>query len=73
MSLVSELGNLLRGSPCRLFQETTTPEFVGDAILHPDIFVTCHNLCVEALPLEVGANLRPRSRAQPRLQLVKSQ
>jgi Uma2 family endonuclease len=41
MNLARELGNQLRGSPCRVFQETMKLQPAADTILYPDLFVTC--------------------------------
>jgi Uma2 family endonuclease len=40
MNLARELGIQLRGSPCRVFQETMKLQPADDTILYPDIFVT---------------------------------
>jgi Uma2 family endonuclease len=40
-NLARELGNQLRGSRCRLFQETMKVQVADDVVLYPDLFVTC--------------------------------
>lgn len=40
-NLVRHLGNALDGSPCRVFHEGMKVQVGEDAILYPDVFVTC--------------------------------
>ena len=40
-NLVRSFGNQLAGSPCRVFCEGMKVQIAGDAILCPDVFVTC--------------------------------
>ena len=40
-NLVRHLGNALDGSPCRVFHEGMKVRVADDAILYPDVFVTC--------------------------------
>ena len=40
-NLVRHLGNALDGSPCRVFHEGMKVQVADDAILYPDVFVTC--------------------------------
>ena len=40
-NLVRHLGNALDGSPCRVFHEGMKIQVADDAILYPDVFVTC--------------------------------
>jgi Uma2 family endonuclease len=41
INLVRHLGNQLDGSPCQIFQEGMKVQIADDAVLYPDIFVTC--------------------------------
>jgi Uma2 family endonuclease len=41
MNLARQLGNALEGSRCQVFSESAKVQTVDDAILYPDIFVTC--------------------------------
>ena len=40
-NLVRHLGNALDGSPCRVFHEGMKVQIADEAILYPDVFVTC--------------------------------
>ena len=40
-NLVRHLGNALDGSPCRVFHEGMKVQVADEAILYPDVFVTC--------------------------------
>lgn len=40
-NLARLLGNALRGSACRAFQECMKVQIADDTILYPDLFVTC--------------------------------
>ena len=40
-NLVQSIGNRLAGSPCRVFCEGMKVQIAGDAVLYPDVFVTC--------------------------------
>ena len=40
-NLVRHLGNALDGSPCRVFHEGMKIQVADEAILYPDVFVTC--------------------------------
>lgn len=40
-NLVQKLANHLAGLPCRVFCEGMKVQVAGDAILYPDVFVTC--------------------------------
>lgn len=40
-NLVMHLGLQLKGTPCRVFSESMKIQIADDAILYPDIFVTC--------------------------------
>lgn len=40
-NLVRHLGNHLAGSPCRVFAESMKVQIADEAILYPDVFVTC--------------------------------
>ncbi len=40
-NFVRHLGNLLAGSPCQAFSESMKVQIGEDAILYPDVFVTC--------------------------------
>ena len=40
-NLVQKLANHFAGSPCRVFCEGMKVQVAGDAILYPDVFVTC--------------------------------
>ena len=40
-NLVRHLGNALDGTPCRVFHEGMKVQIADDAILYPDVFVTC--------------------------------
>ena len=40
-NLVRHLGNALDGSPCRVFHEGMKVQIADEAILYPDLFVTC--------------------------------
>ena len=40
-NLVRHLGNALDGSPCRVFHEGMKVRIADEAILYPDLFVTC--------------------------------
>ena len=40
-NLVRHLGNQLAGTPCQVFSESMKIQIADDAILYPDIFVTC--------------------------------
>ena len=40
-NLAREIGNQLKGSPCRVFQESMKLQIGDDTVLYPDLFVTC--------------------------------
>jgi len=40
-NLVRHLGNQLENTPCRVFSESMKLQVADDAILYPDVFVTC--------------------------------
>lgn len=40
-NIARELGNQLKASPCQVFAETMKLQVADDAVLYPDIFVTC--------------------------------
>ncbi len=40
-NLARELGNQLKGRPCRVFAESMKLQIANDTILYPDVFVTC--------------------------------
>ena len=40
-NLMRELGNQLKGSPCRPFTDGMKIQIASDTILYPDVFVTC--------------------------------
>ena len=40
-NLVRHLGNALDGSPCRVFHDGMKVQIADEAILYPDVFVTC--------------------------------
>ena len=40
-NLVRHLGNAFDGTPCRVFHEGMKLQVADDAILYPDVFVTC--------------------------------
>ena len=40
-NLSREIGNQLKGSPCRVFTEGMKVQIGEDTVLYPDIFVTC--------------------------------
>jgi Uma2 family endonuclease len=41
INLVRSIASHLAGSPCRVFCEGMKVQIAGDAILYPDVFVTC--------------------------------
>ena len=40
-NLMREIGNRLKGSPCRAFTDGMKIQIADDTILYPDVFVTC--------------------------------
>jgi Uma2 family endonuclease len=71
MNIARELGNQLRGSPCRVFQETMKLQVADDVILYPDLFVTCDkdDLATELLfrsPTLIIEVLSPSTQARDR-------
>lgn len=40
-NLIRHLGNALAGSPCRAFSESMKLQIGDEAVLYPDVFVTC--------------------------------
>jgi Uma2 family endonuclease len=40
-NLMRELGQRLKGSPCRAFSESMKVQVADDSIVYPDLFVTC--------------------------------
>jgi Uma2 family endonuclease len=71
MNIARELGNRLRGSPCRVFQETMKLQVADDVVLYPDLFVTCDkaDLATELLfksPTLIIEVLSPSTQARDR-------
>ena len=72
-NLVRHLGNALDGSPCRVFHEGMKVQVADEAILYPDVFVTCDkaDLATEMLfkaPTLVIEGLSPTTEGYDRSQ-----
>jgi Uma2 family endonuclease len=72
-NLARHLGNHLAGSPCQVFQESMKVQIADEAILYPDLFVTCHpaDLRTDMIfrsPLLVIEVLSPSTQAYDRSQ-----
>jgi Uma2 family endonuclease len=70
-NLMRELGLSLKGSPCRVFSQSTKVQVADDTILYPDLFVTCDrdDLRTEMIfraPLLVVEVLSPTTQAWDR-------
>lgn len=70
-NLVRAFGNHLAGSPCRVFCEGMKLQIAGDAVLYPDVFVTCDaaDLSTDQVfrsPLVVVEVLSPSTQAYDR-------
>ena len=70
-NLMRELGNRLKGSPCRAFSESMKLQVADDTLLYPDVFVTCDrdDLRTEMIfraPLLVVEVLSPTTQAYDR-------
>ena len=57
-NLVRHLGNALDGSPCRVFHEGMQVQVADEAILYPDVFVTCDKADLDDIAWKL--NTRPR-------------
>ena len=70
-NLVRHLGNQLAGSPCQVFNEGMKIQVADEAILYPDVFVTCDpaDLATEMIfraPIVVIEVLSPSTQAYDR-------
>lgn len=70
-NLVRHLGNHLSSGPCRVFSESMKIQIVDEAILYPDVFVTCDqaDLATEMIfraPIVVIEVLSPSTQAYDR-------
>jgi Uma2 family endonuclease len=72
-NLARHLGNQMEGSPCQVFSESMKVQVADDAVLYPDVFVTCdpQDLKTEMIfraPLLVAEVLSPSTQAYDRSQ-----
>ena len=70
-NLVQAFANRLSGSPCQVFAESMKVQVAGDAIVYPDVFVTCdeHDLRTDQIfrsPLVVVEVLSPSTQGYNR-------
>ena len=72
-NLVRHLGNQLDGTPCQVFCENMKVQVADDAVLYPDVFVTCDDSLDQALtvfkkPVLVIEVLSPSTQSYDRSQ-----